>query len=579
MPNTKLVCFGFDQTIVNGHFHSAMMGRRIKPNDENPGVQVLQQDGTFKNMHTGKDVPNNGGASLQTTTELLDSPDGLKNSKEVADTIRYAIDNGHKVAITSFTLYPEVVLPTLQKLGLEDKYIQQICIVGGFPDHNTPDNSPDGKEQHIAAAIQHFNNQGAGLTRIDAMLVDDTTNNLDKAPPGTTNVAVPKYQNLTPTYFETIKSFVSKALSTTMEKPTVEKLPLELEAMVSILERKSLSKPISFSGSHKVTSSSLSSLIQTDVSPFAPMTPKKLGLDKGNVTTYPEKPGNIYIKFDNPTDMQAACINLERILGSNTFRIANQENTIQIYSSIQAIMEVTPPVVTPASLAIDKGALHTYPEKPGNVYLVFKTAGEMQAAQRNLNQVFGEKAFRVAAQENTIQIYREIQNLLGVPTPDITPTSLGLNKGKPEAFANRPGNIYLVFKTAEDMQAACNNLSKVFGENSFRMASNANTIQIYREVQNLIGVAPTLSSQVKATSTPADFGLDKGTLKKFNEYPGKFYMEFTSDAERDKAHQLLNKAFGEGASRIVSQTKTIEINDKVEKFLEKEPKKKSRSRM
>lgn len=578
MQGTKLICFDFDQTVVNGHFHYAMIGRHIKPNDGRPGVQVLQQNGAFKNMLTGQAVPNSGGAPLQTINEFLESGDGLKNAKEMADTIRYAIDNGHKVAITSFTLYPEVILPTLKKLGLADKYIRQICIVGGFPNHNQPNNSPDGKEQHIAAALQYFNAQGSDLARMDAMLVDSVTHNLDKTPTGTTNVAVPKYSNPEPNYFAAIRSFVGTKLNTSLGKETIEELALAIETKTPIPQKRNASsKPISFSGAHR--KSPTSSSIPKDVSPFLPITLEKLGLDKGHVATHPEKPGNIYITFDTPADMQAACTNLERILGHNTFRIANMENTIQIYSTIQAIMELTPPAVTPASLAIDKGTLRTYPEKPGNIYLVFETAEEIQTAQRNLSQVFGEHAFRVANQKNAIQIYREIQNLLGVPTPDVTPASLGLDKGKPKISEERPGNIYLVFETPEEMQAACKNLINIFGDNSFRIATNANTIQIYREVQNFIGIASILSSQVKTPPDSVDFGLNKGTLKTFRDQPGKTYMQFTSDSERDKAHQLLNKTFGEGASRIASHTQSIEISDKVQQFLEKEPKKKVRSKI
>lgn len=210
MPGTKLICFDFDETIVNGHFHATMKGRGVRANDTAIGVQVLQQNGTFKNMHTGQTVPKSSGASLETIEAFLASADGLKNGAEMAQTIREAIDNNHKIAITSFTHYPEVVLPTLKKLGLEDKYIQQICIVGGYPDHGNPDKSPDGKEQHIAAAIQHFNNQGAGLKREDTMLVDDSTHNLSKVPSGAT-VTVPKDRNPLPTYFEAIRRFASKA--------------------------------------------------------------------------------------------------------------------------------------------------------------------------------------------------------------------------------------------------------------------------------------------------------------------------------------------------------------------------------
>lgn len=209
MPGTKLICFDFDQTIVNGHFHAAMRGRGVRANDTTTGVQVLQQDGTFKNMHTGQTVPKSSGASLETIEAFLASADGLKNGAEMAQTIREAIDNGHKIAITSFTHYPEVVLPTLKKLGLEDKYIQQICIVGGYPSHGKPDGSPDGKEQHITAAIQHFNKQGVGLRREDTMLVDDSTHNISKVPSGTT-VIVPRDRNPPPTYFEEIRKFASK---------------------------------------------------------------------------------------------------------------------------------------------------------------------------------------------------------------------------------------------------------------------------------------------------------------------------------------------------------------------------------
>lgn len=209
MAGEKLVCFDFDDTLVNAHFHSILARQKgIPPSQGGPGIQIRQPDGSchfyLNGQHQGVINKQNSGASLQIINELINT-NGLKNPIAIANAIRQAIDNGHKVAITSFTHYPEVAVPTLNAImkTIEGTmkppkdvsyYVNQICVVGGYPSNGitglNKDNSGNyipnpqfkGKEEHIQAAIWHFNHQpGVQLTRRDAMLVDDSQPNIDIA--------------------------------------------------------------------------------------------------------------------------------------------------------------------------------------------------------------------------------------------------------------------------------------------------------------------------------------------------------------------------------------------------------------
>lgn len=63
-----------------------------------------------------------------------------------------------------------------------------------------------------------------------------------------------------------------------------------------------------------------------------------------------------------------------------------------------------------------------------------------------------------------------------------------LKKGKVETYKERPGKVYVVFASAEEMNAAAAQVTKEHGAHTFRLAGQANTLEIYADLQRLLGV-------------------------------------------------------------------------------------------
>ncbi len=269
MPDEKLLCLDFDMTLVNGHFHSTLNAMKIQPHTREPGVQIRQDDGSFLRVDPKTNqfaaVPPTNGANPNVINSLIsDRNYGPKNRGEMADAIRTAIDNGHKVAIVSFTLYPEVAAQTLKAIldPNSEKYLKEICIVGGFPSDNNPDNTPLGKEEHINAALWHFKNKGVIIDRKDAILVDDTSRNLDIAKQyGNGIVQVPKYPDNHPqhnrVYIDDIKRYTSMNVRAQVQPTNQSSIqPATLNVTATPNQPSSTSKP--YAGTkHAVQYSSL----------------------------------------------------------------------------------------------------------------------------------------------------------------------------------------------------------------------------------------------------------------------------------------------------------------------------------
>lgn len=239
--NEKLVCIDFDQTIVNGHFHAHFSNKGVTPLVAENGIQVKDANGNFALITQPDVVASKGtGAPPEQIAALLDNqiPDdfdpqkkqitGPKHGTQMCAAIRNALQNGTRVAITSFTKYPEVIEPTLEKIGLTKDEIAKIYIVGGFPSHGKPDGSPNGKQEHIEQAMKHF-----GITDPkNVMVVDDTENNLKKAEekqsiPKENLVSVPKDINPeNKSYFAKIAAFSNTApiLSSQKQSTTMKSI-------------------------------------------------------------------------------------------------------------------------------------------------------------------------------------------------------------------------------------------------------------------------------------------------------------------------------------------------------------------
>lgn len=157
---TLLVCYDWDETIVNGHCHNTLRSQRVP-----------------------------SGAATHEHADNLIRTFGFKNEDLTCESIKTALRNNHLVAITSYTAYPEIIPHMLQRLGLSAEEVAKIKIISGFPTLNgTLDpigrqtiNANLGKELHIRAAQQWASQQGHTIGDEAVILIDDSQNNVDVA--------------------------------------------------------------------------------------------------------------------------------------------------------------------------------------------------------------------------------------------------------------------------------------------------------------------------------------------------------------------------------------------------------------
>jgi hydroxymethylpyrimidine pyrophosphatase-like HAD family hydrolase len=161
-----LLCIDFDETITRKHFHNYLALRKVRPSQ---GVKYL---------------------------DTLISELGLKNPDLMRQAIQTAIKNGHKVAITSYNMYPEVIKPVLAYMGLSELELQNIVIVGGFPANDGSLNTTDlnrsialqyGKSLHIKAAMIAHN-----IKHNSVILLDDSPRNIQSCAKGHIGILVLK---------------------------------------------------------------------------------------------------------------------------------------------------------------------------------------------------------------------------------------------------------------------------------------------------------------------------------------------------------------------------------------------------
>jgi FMN phosphatase YigB (HAD superfamily) len=194
MDDKSLVCFDFDQTIVNGHFHAALSNLGFTQIASKNGVIA---DGKPINESTklNYDYDNKGVADA--AKSLLESGDGFKNKEKLKETFDTFFEQGHNIAITSFTKYPDVIKPTLKELGLTDDQLSKVHVVGGFPSDGA--NSINGKKEHIDAAMEKFGVKDYSKV----MLIDDSGRNIAAAEKiGIQTIQVPGEMDPDPRYLE-----------------------------------------------------------------------------------------------------------------------------------------------------------------------------------------------------------------------------------------------------------------------------------------------------------------------------------------------------------------------------------------
>ncbi|WP_218460744.1 hypothetical protein [Rickettsia sp. TH2014] len=201
----KLFCFDFDNTLVKGHVHSQLTNKGIVPvtNNNTLVINGIVQTGEINPKYDKKLVKHEA-------SKLLKNPDiGLRDKQALKKTFVTILEQGHQIAITSFTKYPDAISAALEELGLTQIQLEGIKIIGGFPKGGARD--PNAKTEHIEKAMEL-----SGIKdKQNVVLIDDSIKNINNAKEqGISAVLVKdgfKWDNIT-------KLIGSKQINTTQEK-------------------------------------------------------------------------------------------------------------------------------------------------------------------------------------------------------------------------------------------------------------------------------------------------------------------------------------------------------------------------
>ncbi len=146
---TSLVCFDFDWTILNGHSHNVLADAKIKAGEEKAFFNMIfpQSDEKY-----------------------------FQNKKLLLETFNVLFNQGHNIAITSFTHYPKIIIPSLERLGLTNEQLERIYVIAWLPETNEIA-IVFGKNPHIEKAMKHFKVAHNELV----ILIDDSATNIEAA--------------------------------------------------------------------------------------------------------------------------------------------------------------------------------------------------------------------------------------------------------------------------------------------------------------------------------------------------------------------------------------------------------------
>ncbi len=205
----RAVCWDFDKTLVFAHWHNILKEAEIAHGDGHKYIEELMY-----------------GTPIGSSESVPSGPRGLRNPKEISQSMKRTLEKGVAVAIVSFTKYPEVIKAALMKLteyadfgGLKPSDVDKIFIRGGFPSDDNVLNSPMGKKEHLLDVMRHFNIS----KKEDLLLVDDTIRNclicrginpgdclaIDPDAVGFQAVDVPPYNNPSLEYIQQVNLFVA----------------------------------------------------------------------------------------------------------------------------------------------------------------------------------------------------------------------------------------------------------------------------------------------------------------------------------------------------------------------------------
>ncbi len=221
-----LVCFDFDHTIVNSHYHNTLATQKIQGYSNTSGPFVYEKPAS------------NANAVEETTKNLLRNSDtGIKNGEQLAKTMKQLIADGHDVAITSFSQYPDAIKTTLATILTEEE-LKKVKIVVGFPKDGPL--SENAKTEHIELAMKEFN----VTDKSKVVLVDDSIKNVNVArTKGFGAVSVP-IEDKNITYLDELNKEVNKIaqIDKQQEKTTTYDLSKVLSTITTDLGRNEASK-------------------------------------------------------------------------------------------------------------------------------------------------------------------------------------------------------------------------------------------------------------------------------------------------------------------------------------------------
>lgn len=183
-PNEHLICWDFDGTIVNGHFHNLLYQSKIPtiiPRDNE--IKVITDiftlepslspnnhkvDGKILEISNHTDTYNKMMLKLQ---EFLNNQElTVKNPELLKQVMNKLIEAGFNQAITTFASYPEIIPPTLRYLGIKEEDLSKFLIVCNMSKNTN-------KNAYITKAMQYYNI--ADTSKVS--LIDDTIVNIVRA--------------------------------------------------------------------------------------------------------------------------------------------------------------------------------------------------------------------------------------------------------------------------------------------------------------------------------------------------------------------------------------------------------------
>lgn len=152
-----VVCYDFDKSIICGHSHNLIIN--------NP-----EYTHRYLAAKVTRDIQESKKLFAELAKEVLEEAGGFNGAESILKNIRENLAGSIPIVITSFTNFPELVLPILRNLGLTDAELNKIGVIGGFPRAGSRGN----KNEHLNAAMMLT---GARFP----FLIDDSETNIQAA--------------------------------------------------------------------------------------------------------------------------------------------------------------------------------------------------------------------------------------------------------------------------------------------------------------------------------------------------------------------------------------------------------------